>query len=45
MSSQTNTNSNANINTNTNVEPVVETLPEIEWTIEHEDILLSLIHI
>ena len=45
MSSHTNANSNANTNantnSNTNADPVVETLPEIEWTIDHEDILVE----
>lgn len=44
MSSNNSANTNASSNTNNNAnsdEVVTETLPEIEWTIDHEDILIE----
>ena len=36
-----NSNSNGNTNGNGNGEQPVETLPEVEWTVDHEDILIE----
>uniref|UniRef100_A0A6C0I792 Uncharacterized protein n=1 Tax=viral metagenome TaxID=1070528 RepID=A0A6C0I792_9ZZZZ len=40
-SANTNTNSNANNNNSNSEEVVPEAIPEIEWTIDHEDILIE----
>ena len=41
VNANSNSNSNSNSNANSNGDPILDTNPEVEWTIDHEDILIE----